>query len=591
VSWTRRLPAVLWPVGLAAVVAGFVLLFDGAEDVTPTAVINRAVGGSFIVCGLIAWQRRPDSRTGLLMTVTGFLYLGGQLLGESDRPVAYTLGEVVAIAWLVPFAALILGYPSGRLPTRLDRVIVGGFAFGAGIMQVVWLLFLPFPPGRENVILLWSDAGTADAIDTFQRGFNGTVGMAVALVGCARWLRAAPALRRLLLPMLAGAIAIAVLAAQAYYRLVVGEFMRPSEEITAIVLFSVPLAFLLGILRAQLARAGMADLVVALQRAPDSIRLGELLARTLRDPSLELVYWLPGFETYVDGDGRPVALPAAGSRRVATPIEHDGARVAALVHDAALTYEPELLEVVCAAAHVALERTRLQKELESRVQELAGSRARLVEAGDAARRRIERDLHDGAQQRLVSLALALRMTEDRIRDDPETAAQLVAAARQEVAESLKELRELARGIHPAVLDHGLDAALDSLASRSPTPVRLSIELDERLPGPVELAAYFVACEGLANVGKYACASQATIRVTRRGDAVVIEVADDGVGGADSANGSGLRGLTDRVEALGGSLRVTSPAGRGTVLAAELPCGAVSRTPAPSSVTSTRVQGT
>jgi signal transduction histidine kinase len=185
----------------------------------------------------------------------------------------------------------------------------------------------------------------------------------------------------------------------------------------------------------------------------------------------------------------------------------------------------------------------------------------------------------------------LRMTEDRIRDDPETAAQLVAAARREVSESLEELRELARGIHPAVLEHGLDTALDSLASRSPTPVRVEVELDERLPTPVELAAYFVACEGLANVGKYARASEATVRVARRGDVAVVEVADDGVGGADGAHGSGLRGLADRVEALSGTLRVRSPVGGGTVLTAELPCGAASRTSAtPSSVTPGHVEG-
>jgi signal transduction histidine kinase len=557
---------------MAAVALGFVLLFDEAADVTWTTVVNRAVGGSFIVCGLIAWQRRPDSGTGALLTLTGFLYLGTQLLGESDWPPAYTLGEVLGIAWLVPFGALILSYPSGRLTSRTDRLLVAAWFVGAVVWQIVWLLFLPFPDGRENVIMIWSAPGTADTIDTLQRTYNATIGMAVALVGIGRWVRAAPVLRRLLLPMLAGAIAIVVLAVQAYYRVIVGEFMRPTLEVTAIVLFAVPLAFLVGILRAQLARAGTADLVMALQRAPDSADLGELLAKTLRDPSLELVYWLPGFETYVDGDGKPVVLPIEGSGRVATPIEHHGTCVAALVHDAALTYEPELLEVVCAATDVALERTRLQKELESRVQELAGSRARLVEAGDAARRRIERDLHDGAQQRLVALAIALRMTEDRIRDDPDTAAELLAAARREVTESLEELRELARGIHPAVLDQGLDTALDSLAARSRTPVRVSVQLDERLPGPLELAAYFVACEGLANVAKYARASEATVRVFRRDGIAIVEVVDDGVGGANSANGSGLRGLADRVEALGGSLQVTSPEGRGTVLTAAMPCG-------------------
>jgi signal transduction histidine kinase len=565
----RWLVAVLWVVGLAAVVAGFVLLFENPGTPTWTEIVNRAAGGSFIVCGLIVWQRRPDSRTGLWMTATGFLYLGPQLLEEIDTSLAFTIGELFAVVWLVPFAALVLGYPTGRLTTPADRIPVAVFAFGTTVMQLVWLLFLP-ADGYDNVLMIWSDAGAADAIDTTQRTINSTAGAAVAVIALARWWRAAPALRRLLLPVLAGGIAAAVLAGQAYYRLLAGEWMRPTFEITSVVLFLIPLAFLVGALRAQMARAGMADLVVALHRAPDAKGLGAVLARTLRDPSLVLVYWLPGFETYVDDEGKPVALPAAGSGRAATPVMHDGEPVAALVHDAALTYEPELLEVVTAAADVALERRRLHAELESRVEELAGSRARIVEASDAARRQIERDLHDGAQQRLVSLAIALRVTEDRIKDDPETAATLVAAARRELTESLEELRELARGIHPAVLEHGLDAALQSLATRSQTPVRLDVELDERLPVPVELAAYFVACEGLANVGKYAQASKATIRVRRDHDVAVIEIRDDGIGGADAASGSGLRGLADRVEALGGRLSVSSPAGGGTTLAAELP---------------------
>jgi signal transduction histidine kinase len=305
--------------------------------------------------------------------------------------------------------------------------------------------------------------------------------------------------------------------------------------------------------------------VVRLQQAPDTKRLGELLSGALHDPSLELVYWLPGFECYVDASGRPVTLPTDDPRRAVTPIDHDGDHVAALVHDAALAYEPELLEVVCAAANVALERERLQAELESRVEELAGSRARLVAAGDEARRRIERDLHDGAQQRLVSLAIALRLTENRIREDPEAAVGLVAAARKEVSESLAELRELARGIHPAVLEHGLEVALDSLATRSRTPVTVSFDLDERLPAAIELAAYFVASEALANVGKYAQASRASVRVFRADSLAVIEVSDDGIGGADAARGSGLRGLDDRVAAVGGPPAMTTARTRTTAL--------------------------
>ena len=561
---TLRLLVVLWPVGIAAVVAGFLILFGGEGEVTAIQVIGRSIGGSFIFCGLIAWQRRPDNRTGQLMTLTGFLFQAVPLVAE----VSYSLSEVIANWWLVSLAALVLGFPSGRISARVDKLIIAGFVIGTGLVQVIWLLFRPVP---ETALLISADAGLADAIDRYQTGFNATMGLALAIVGVSRWLRAAPPLRRLMVPTLAGSLAVLVLAVQAYYRSISGEFMRAGDEVTVIVLVSVPLAFLMGILRAQLARAGMADLVVRLQQAPDTKRLGELVSGALHDPSLELVYWLPGFECYVDASGKPVTLPTDDPRRAVTPIDHDGDHVAALIHDAALAYEPELLEVVCAAANVALERERLQAELESRVEELAGSRARLVAAGDEVRRRIERDLHDGAQQRLVALAIGLRLTEDRIRDDPDAAVELVAAARKEVSESLAELRELARGIHPAVLEHGLKMALDSLATRSRTPVTVSFELDERLPAAIELAAYFVACEALANVGKYAQAAQASVRVFRADSLVVIEVSDDGIGGADAACGSGLRGLEDRVAAVGGRLRVVSPVGGGTVLAAEMPC--------------------
>ena len=544
--------------------AGFVILFGGEGEVTAMQVIGRSIGGSFIFCGLIAWQRRPDNRTGQLMTLTGFLFQAVPLVAE----VSYTLSEAIANWWLVSLAALVLGFPSGRISARIDKLIIAGFAIGTGPVQVIWLLFRPVP---ETALLISADAGLADAIDRYQTGFNATMGLALAIVGVSRWLRAAPPLRRLLMPTLAGSLGVLVLAVQAYYRSISGEFMRAGDEVTVIVLVSIPLAFLMGILRAQLARVGMADLVVRLQQAPDTKRLGELVSGALHDPSLELVYWLPGFECYVDAGGKPVTLPTDDPRRAVTPIDHDGDHVAALIHDAALAYEPELLEVVCAATNVALERERLQAELESRVEELAGSRARLVAAGDEVRRRIERDLHDGAQQRLVALAIGLRLTEDRIRDDPDAAVELVAAARKEVSESLAELRELARGIHPAVLEHGLKMALDSLATRSRTPVTVSFELDERLPAPIELAAYFVVCEALANVGKYAQAAQASVRVFRADSLVVIEVSDDGIGGADAACGSGLRGLEDRVAAVGGRLRVVSPVGGGTVLAAEMPC--------------------
>jgi signal transduction histidine kinase len=570
--WAARLPLALWPLGIAAEVTAFVFLFRDSADVTVVDVVNRSVGGSFVFCGLIAWQLRRDSRVGPLMTLTGFLFLSEAVLSGVDSSVAYTVGQWAGNWWTPVFAALVLSFPSGRLSSRIDWAIVGAFTFGAVVLQLVWLFFLPFPPGKENVFLISADPGLANVIDRFEASFNATVGLALAVIAIARWVRAAPPLRRLLLPTLAGGVTALILVVTIYYDVVTGEFIRSSQQIFAALLVSVPLAFLLGMLRQQLARAGMADLVVALQRAPESHRLSDALAKALGDPSLVLAYWLPRFDAYVDAEGNPVALPQEGSGRATTFVDNDGHHVAALVHDSALAHQPDLLEVVCAAANVALERERLQAELEARVVELQASRERIVAAGDAERRRLERDLHDGAQQRLVAIALQLSLLKGRIQSDPAIAEELAATAGDELALSLAELRELARGIHPAVLEHGLAAALDSLAARASVPTKVLFETSERLPGPIELAAYFVASEALANVAKYAHATTVSMRVWRTNGIASIEIADDGVGGADDTGGSGLRGLADRVEALEGRLRVSSPAGAGTVVTAELPCG-------------------
>jgi signal transduction histidine kinase len=214
----------------------------------------------------------------------------------------------------------------------------------------------------------------------------------------------------------------------------------------------------------------------------------------------------------------------------------------------------------------------LDAELRARLEELRASRARLVQAGDAERRRLERDLHDGAQSRLVALAVLLRAARNRAGEDEELGAMLDRAL-EELQTSLSELRELARGIHPAILtDRGLQPALEALAARTPVPVTLDAH-DERLPGPVESAAYFVVSEALANVAKYAQATRATVAVRKVNGHVTVDVTDDGVGGANAAQGSGLRGLADRVAALDGTLSIESPTGRGTRLHAEIPCAA------------------
>jgi PAS domain S-box-containing protein len=218
---------------------------------------------------------------------------------------------------------------------------------------------------------------------------------------------------------------------------------------------------------------------------------------------------------------------------------------------------------------------RLNAELRDRLADLAASRARIVTAGDVERRRLERNLHDGAQQRLVTLALSLRVALGRLDSDPSAARTLLTGAAEELGLALEELRELARGLHPAVLtDHGLRAAVEMVAGRAPIPVTIAAIPSERLSEPVEAAAYYLIAEALTNVAKYAQASEARVRVSASDASVVVEVSDDGIGGASPATGSGLRGLADRVEALGGALEVTSPSGDGTTLRAEIPLGEV-----------------
>jgi signal transduction histidine kinase len=284
-----------------------------------------------------------------------------------------------------------------------------------------------------------------------------------------------------------------------------------------------------------------------------------------------LLYWLPPFGTWADQNGRAVSLPDDPDR--VTVIDDDsGAPMAALVHDPALRDEEALLDAVTAAAAIALQTGRLQAQLRANVEELRGSRARVLEAGQRERRRLERDLHDGAQQRLVALSLNLGVLQHRLDGDAEAGA-LLAEARSEIAVSLAELRDLAQGLHPAVVsNHGLAVAVESLVARAPVPVRLLVDLDGRVGEQVEVAAYYVVCESLANIGKHARATSASVTVARRDGKIVVEVVDDGIGGADTERGTGLRGLADRVEALGGRLRVWTPRGSGTRVQAELPCG-------------------
>ncbi len=300
-----------------------------------------------------------------------------------------------------------------------------------------------------------------------------------------------------------------------------------------------------------------------------AVPVREALAERLGDRTLAIAYWLPERQLFVDERGHPVVLPEPGEPKAWTAVEHRGNRVAAIIHDAELQARPEVVEAAAAGAVLALDNERLKADLNARLQDLRASRRRIVEATVETRRRLERDIHDGAQQRLVSLSVDLQLLRGRLAHEPALA--LLDSAIATLGEAQTELRELARGIHPPMLaERGLGPALDALAQRSPVPVELDLRLNGRFPKQVETAGYFVVAEALTNVVKYACATHARLTASDAAGALCLEIADDGVGGADPANGSGLRGLSDRVAALDGELVIDSPAGNGTRVTARIP---------------------
>jgi signal transduction histidine kinase len=454
------------------------------------ASLTLVAGWGFVGTGLFAWDRRPDSRTGLLMTAIGFTWFF-RALEASSGSVLFTIGALGSTVSFAILIHLLVTFPSGRLETRLQRVLVGVAYFITTIMQAAWILFAD--PAREgcegcpeNAVMIDGHASVGEAISTAQGLIAIPLIAATVVVVYQRWRRSSPSERRVLTPVLStGGVAFVFLLAQ----LILGQAGVSDEAevvafVAAIAVFAcLPFAFLIGLLRSRIGR-------------DEEIR---------------------------------TALTA--------------------------------------------ENAQLNAELQAKVAELRASRTRIVEAGYEERRRVERDLHDGAQQRLVALTMSLRLIRARIDSDPQGAAEMLDEAMQELNAATRELRELARGIHPAVLsDRGLEAALNGLADRSPVPVEILETPPERLPAPVESATYFVIAEALTNVARYAEAESATVRVSRSDGTVEVEVRDDGVGGADPEAGSGLRGLADRVAALEGRLEVSGEDGEGTTVRARIPCG-------------------
>ncbi len=555
----------VWVLAAAATFGALAPVLFRHVPFEPIDVAFRIVGASFVACGLVAWRRRPDNRSGVLMTATGFALFASPLLAQVEAPLAQTVGLLLPDLWVLFFVPLVLTLlTGGRMRTPTDRLLVAAVLLDLFVLAPLWLMFAP---EEGNLLLIRDDPRLANVVNTLQLMLFVAVPVGTALVLGARWWRASTPGRRALLPGVAGAGCLLLFAVLLVVQLATGVKSQALLWIAACSLITVPVAFLAGLLRSRLARAGIADLFRDL-RSVGPVELQATLARVLGDPQLLLAF--PQEGGLVDADRRPVVLTDVDAGRAITPVDREGERVAVLIYDRSLEEDPELVEAIGVAAGVALENRQLHAEVTARLAELQASRQRIVTAADAERRRIERNLHDGAQQRLVTLALQLSLIQREIRRDPDEAEQLVSSASDELAQSLEELRELARGMYPAALEHGLDVALDALAGRAAVPTTVVVEDGPRLPEAVEFAAYFVASEALANVAKHAQASAASIRLRRTGLDVEIAITDDGVGGADPGRGTGLQGLTDRVDALGGRLDVHTPAEGGTVVTATLP---------------------
>jgi signal transduction histidine kinase len=548
------------------------------------AAAQVAVAGAFLVSGIIAWARRPANRMGRLMALAGLALLARQLRYSQDAlvfTVFFILGDVAYA--MVGHTAL--AYPTGRILDRWERALVFAGYTTVLVFPPLAALFYDGSPlhpligfdriPRDSLINV---TGNAHVVELLQKTeivvfFGILATLFIVLVGRRYW-HASPRLRKILAPLLLAAVAFGL---RAIFECVFTFVNRPFAydnlfwwQVTAF--FLLPLALLVGLLRAHLARVRVGDLVLELEHTPPS-GLRDALARSLGDSNLELGFWLPDRQAYADAEGLPVALPT-GDGRAVTMLEHHGQPLAALVYDPSLLEEPELVNSVGAAAQLALENAQLQAETRAQLVQVKESRKRIVAAADEERKRIERDLHDGAQQRLSALVAQLRTAQLRLgaTDADPAIDALLESAVVELQAANEELRELVRGVYPAILtEEGLAAAVESLALRTPFPVELDV-VEGRFPAQVEATAYFVTCESLNNVLKHAQASRAVIRISQIRGQLKVEVVDDGVGGARPTTGSGLSGLEDRVEALGGSLRVESRPGLGTRVVTEIPCG-------------------
>ena len=572
-AWTDpRLPLLLVaPAVLLGMLAELCLVNAGVG--ADGIITDAASGYAFVFAGLVAWHRRPVSRAGPLMFGIGIAWFGGDFLFAPIPLVGPLSFGAQALARIL-FAWLLLGFPSGRLDPGVHRLAVGAIAIMAVALACLQLLVVdpaaicPCPPSPFAVL---ATSPVADQLAGASAAVGITMTMILVPLVVRRMVVASGPLRRTLIPVLVGGV-FSLLSVLPDVLARLGDTGVEPFGWLPIVWVGLPLGFLVALLRERMARGAVADLVIRLGSTPQPEHFRDALAHALGDPSLELLAWSAEDAMFVAPDGTRTSLPAATPERAVSILEADRGTIGAIVHDPHLLDDPGLVASVVAATRLAVENEQLHAEVEAQLAEVQASRARIVSAGDAERRRLERDLHDGAQQRLVALSLALRRTRTKVGEgtDPDVAESLDEAGAM-VRAALDELRELARGIHPAVLtEAGLGGAISALAATAAVEVEVTALPSRRLAPEIEAAGYFFVSEALANVAKHAPNARAVVRAEIDGRRLALQVADDGPGGATTATGSGLVGLVDRIEAAGGQLAIDSPAGGGTCLSAWLP---------------------
>jgi signal transduction histidine kinase len=589
--------ALVWAVALAYLPVAYLLwpafpdvLDFGSHGRTFGRFLELALAGLWVPAGIVVYLHRQQRRIGLLMMLTGWLRSSLALIFGSTTPAAFTLGLLLnPLSWPL-WTYLVLSYPEGRLHSRLERALVWAEVVSAILYGYVMRLFwdpLPFT-GWEglNLLVVWDRPDiVARYFDTYDYAYAALKGILLAAIFAVRLSRARGAARRILAPLAMPVIAYGVaealmrgllthehvervfLSGDVRYDFTAAPLLVLLRSVKELGLLVVPLGFLLGLELARRRRRRLLDIVTQLGNEDQEAELEASLRRAVRDPTLRLVYPSDRSGTFVDEVGSPVAIPAEDDpTRVLTPLRADGILLAGVVHDRALTTDPRFLEALTAATRLAVARRRLTEEIRARAPGASVSGAEAHAAIEAERRRIGRDLHDGAQQRLANLALLLEMAGSTI-DSPEAVARL-KLLREEVDAAMRDVRQLARGLAPPRLEQdGLAGALDALAESSGV-VRVSAAPARRWPPDVERAAYFVVSEAVANALKHAGATDVVIGVAERAESLEVEVRDNGVGGADLAGG-GLAGLAERVRALGGRFSVDSST-RGTTVRASFP---------------------